>query len=100
MTKALVILLPETDRWNEIPLYEAVVRRLNHLEISGASVFRGIMGFGATHHVHSGHLFGVSDDRPVSIWVIDTEERLRAAVPELRKMAPNRVMMLMDVEPL
>lgn len=98
MNKLLLIVVQETDQIHEVPLYEALVRKLNHMDIAGASVFRGIMGFGTSHHVHAGHLFGVSDDRPVSVWVADQEEKLRAILPELKEMAPNRLMLLLDVE--
>ena len=76
--KMLVILIDETDMHNDLPLYESIVRQLMHHGIAGATVQAGIMGFGAHHRVHRKRLFGISDDRPVSILVVDEEARLRA----------------------
>lgn len=98
--KLLVIFLAETETHGDIPLYEALVRKLNQKGIQGASVLRGVMGFGKDHHVHRNRLFGVSDDRPVMIVAADSEENLRAIVPSLRKLAPAAPMLLMDAEQL
>ncbi len=96
--KLLWTILSETDMHGEVPLYESIVRKLNHLGLSGATVFRGIMGFGSAHQVHRGRLFGVSDDRPVAILVFDEEQKIRAAIPELRALAPDALMIVSDAE--
>lgn len=96
--KILLIFLSESDTHRDLPLYEALVRKLNSRGVSGATVQRGVMGFGQGHHVHRDRLFGVSDDRPITILAADTEERLRAAVPELRELAPKIPMLLVDAE--
>ncbi|WP_321474303.1 DUF190 domain-containing protein [uncultured Paludibaculum sp.] len=98
--KLLVIFLAETETHGDLPLYEALVRKLNQKGIQGASVMRGVMGFGKDHHVHRGRLFGVSDDRPVMIVAADLGENLRGVVPSLRKLAPSAPMLLMDAEQL
>ncbi|MGC4050832.1 MAG: DUF190 domain-containing protein [Paludibaculum sp.] len=98
--KLLVIFLAETETHGDIPLYEALVRKLNQKGIQGASVLRGVMGFGKDHHVHRNRLFGISDDRPVMIVAADSEENLRNVVPSLRKLAPSAPMLLMDAEQL
>jgi len=96
--KMLVIFHDETDMFGEFPLYEAIVRRLQQLDISGATVQRGIMGFGVHGKVHRKGLFGISDDRPVTISVIDSDEKLRAVVPEMRRMVEEGVLVLLDAE--
>lgn len=96
--KLLLIFLSETDNHRDLPLHEALVRKLNGLGVSGATVHRGIMGFGEGHHVHRDRLFGVSDDRPLTILSVDSEERLRAAIPGLREIAPKVPMLLVDAE--
>ncbi len=98
--KLLLIFLSETDLHGDVPLYESMVRRLNQKGVSGASVMRGVMGFGQDHHVHRGRLFGISDDRPVMIVAADEESRLRAALPALKELAPQAPMLLLDAERL
>ena len=96
--KLLLIFLDETDSFKDLPLYEAIVRRLQQLDIAGATVQRGIMGFGAHGRVHRKGLFGISDDRPVTISVVDDEERLREVLPEIRGMVQEGVLALLDAE--
>ena len=72
----LLIFIDETDTWGDarIPLYEAIVQRLFDAGINGATVHTGMMGFGASRRLHRKGLFGVTDDRPVTISVVETEE--------------------------
>ncbi len=94
----LTIIVDETEVLGEMPLYEAVVRKLVKLELAGATVHMGIMGYGRHGKVHRKRLFGVADERPVSIVVIDREESIRRAVPEIRAMLPEGLMYLTDAE--
>jgi PII-like signaling protein len=99
--KLLMILVDETDTWdNELPLYEAIVRRLVQLEVSGATVSSGIMGFGSHQRVHRKRLFGVTDDRPVTILVVDSEKKIREILPVIRPMVPEGegLVLLLDAE--
>ena len=97
-TKMLFVLLSQNDMHGEVPLYEAVVRRMVQLDVSGATVNVGIMGFGSHHKVHHRRLFGVADDRPVTITVIDSEEKLRKIAPEIRKMLTDGIIVMTDAE--
>jgi uncharacterized protein len=96
--KMLQIFLDETDLWHTQPLYEAIVRRLVQAGIAGATVHHGIMGFGSHMKVHHKRLFGISDDKPVVITVVDDEAKLRALVPEIRGMVKEGLMVLVDAE--
>ncbi len=97
--KMLVILVAETDIWGEHPLYQGITRRLQQIEAPGATVQAGIMGFGSHHKIHRKGLFGVSDDRPISISVIAEESFLREKIiPAIRPMVEEGLMLLMDVE--
>ncbi len=96
--KLLLIFVDETESWEELPLYEAVVRRLVQLGLGGATAQAGIMGFGRHQRVHTKRLFGISDDRPITIAVVDEESKIRAALPELRAMVPENLMILLDAE--
>ncbi|HZT30403.1 MAG TPA: DUF190 domain-containing protein [Bryobacteraceae bacterium] len=96
--KMLLIYVDETDNWGTTPLYEALVRRLRQLNVAGATVQAGIMGFGSHKTVHQKRLFGVSDDRPVTISAVDNEAKIRAALPEIRGMVKEGLVVLLDVE--
>lgn len=96
--KMLLIYVDETDLWHTQPLYEAVVRRLRQAGIAGATVQHGIMGFGSHGKMHQKRLFGISDDKPVVITVVDSEEKIRGIVPEIRSMVKEGMMLLTDVE--
>jgi hypothetical protein len=96
--KMLQIYVDETDLWGSVPLYEALVRRLRQLGIAGTTVVTGIMGFGSHMKVHHKRLFGVSDDRPVIITVVDSEDSIRRVVPEIRGMVREGLMVLLDAE--
>jgi uncharacterized protein len=95
--KMLTIYVDETDTRGDLPLYEAIVRQLVLMEVAGATVHRGIMGFGTHGRVHRRRLFGVSDDRPIAIIVIDTEETLTRALAEVRPMIEEGLVFLQDV---
>lgn len=97
-TKLLLVYVDETDSWGTTPLYEALVRRLRQLGVSGATAQAGIMGFGSHMQVHHKHLFGVSDDRPVMISVVDAEEKIRQILPEVRAMVKEGLIVLLDAE--
>lgn len=100
--KMMLIFIDETDTWGEtrVPLYEAIVESLLQAGLSGATVHSGIMGFGANRHVHRKRLFGVTDERPVTITVIESESKLRAVLPKLRSMVKEGLVFLVDGEVL
>ncbi|HEY2017156.1 MAG TPA: DUF190 domain-containing protein, partial [Bryobacteraceae bacterium] len=75
-----------------------IVRRLRQLEVAGATVETGVMGFGRNLKMHEKRLFGIPDDRPVVITVIDSEPMIRAILPEIRAMVRDRLMLLLDAE--
>jgi len=96
--KLLLMFVNETDTWHGTPLYEAIVHRLRQLTVAGATAQSGIIGFG--HHIRPGHKgpFGISDDRPVTIMAVDNESRLRAALPEIRRMVREGLILLLAAE--
>ncbi len=96
--KLLLIFVNETDRWEGIPLSDAIVLRLMRLNIAGATVHVGTVGFGRHMRLHHKGLFGISDDRPVTISVVENEERLRAVLPEIQAMVSEGVLLLLDAE--
>lgn len=92
------IYIGESDSWHGQPLYEAIVRFLRERGIAGATVLRGIEGFGKAAHVHTTRILRLSEDLPVLIEAVDEEERLRAVLPELDAMVVDGLITLERVE--
>jgi len=80
----LRIFVGETDQLNGKPLYEQIILKAKELHLAGATATRGIMGFGATSRLHSAKILRLSDDLPVVIEIIDTEENLKKLTPFLK----------------
>ena len=76
----------ESDRFDGKPLYRQIVELLRSRHYAGATVFRGIMGFGASSHLHTDRFLELSMDLPVVIECIETEEKIDAILPELDNM--------------
>jgi len=79
----LRIFIGESDRVNGKPLYEAIVLKARELNLAGATAFRGIMGFGADSRMHTAKILQLSEDLPVVIELVDTEENLQKLMPFL-----------------
>jgi hypothetical protein len=95
--KMLRIHFGEDDKWHNKPLYEAIVARCRELDIAGATVFRGIEGYGASTLIHKKHLLR-SSDRPIMVSVVDTEENLKKLLPALDEMVDEGLIAMSDVE--
>lgn len=92
------IYVGESDTWRGRPLYEAIVHLLRERGLAGATVLRGIEGFGAKQHIHTTRILRLSEDLPVLIEVVDIEERVRAVLPELDAMVTGGLITLERVE--
>lgn len=92
------IYIGESDHWQGQPLYSAIVRFLRERGIAGATVLRGIEGFGAKAHVHTTRILQLSQDLPILVEVVDQEDRLRAILPELDDMVSGGLITLERVE--
>jgi len=79
--KLLRIFIGETDKVKGRPLYEAIVIEARRAELAGATVMKGVAGFGASSRMHTAKILRLSEDLPIIIEVIDTEEKLRAFIP-------------------
>jgi len=82
----LKIYVGESDKVNGLPLYEEIVFAARNAGLAGASVFKGILSFGASHSIHAVQMFSLSDDMPVMIEVVDTGKKLKEFLPALFKM--------------
>src|SRR6516164_9665670 len=80
----------ETDRYQGKPLYEAIVAKCRELKIAGATVFRGVEGYGETAEMHRAHV--VRSDRPIIITVVDTAENIRRLIPVVEGMMDTGLM--------
>ena len=96
--KMLMIFLNEVDRIGDQPMYEVLMRRLRKREVAGATMYYGTMGFGHHHRLHHKGLFGITDDRPITITVVDTEPKIQALLPEVRSLVPDGLMLLLNAE--
>lgn len=76
----------ERDKFHGKPLYEAIVMLLRERHYAGATVFRAIMGFGATARLHTDKVLRLSVDLPLIIECVDTEDKISAILPELDRM--------------
>ncbi len=92
------IYMGESDRWQGEPLYEAIVNRLRVLEIAGATVYRGILGYGVKGHTHKSGRLPFSRDLPIMISVVDSEEKLAKAITEIESMIQDGIIVLSDVD--
>lgn len=96
--RRLTIFIGESDRWHHRPLYAEIVRRAHQAGLAGASVLRGIEGFGATSHIHTSRLLSLSDDLPLAIIIVDTSERVGEFLPQLDELITEGLVILDDVE--
>lgn len=92
------IYIGESDTWHGRPLYEAIVHMLRERGLAGATVLRGIEGFGAKQHLHTTRILSLSQDLPILIEIVDQEDRLRAVLPELDAMVADGLITLERVE--
>lgn len=92
------IYIGESDHWHGRPLYQAIVALLRERGLAGATVLRGIEGFGAKAHLHTSRILALSQDLPVLIEVVDQEDRIRAILPELDGMVGDGLITLERVE--
>ncbi len=96
--KLLRIFFGEADKWHDEPLYDAIVKKLRMMDIAGATVYRGILGYGAKGHEHKKSFLHVSRDLPIMISVIDIPEKIRAAAEVIEGMLEDGLLVISDAE--
>jgi PII-like signaling protein len=94
----LRIFVNERDTWHGGPLYSAIVDMLKREQVAGASVFRGVEGFGAHREIHLAKIWSVSVQLPVLIEVVDEPAKIEALLPQLEAMIPEGAITLERVE--
>jgi uncharacterized protein len=95
--KLLRIFIGESDKWHGKPLYEAIVLKSRELHIAGATVLRGPMGFGAHSRMHTTKILRLSEDLPLIIEIVDTEEKINTLLPHIDDMVEEGLVTLETV---
>ena len=98
--KLLRIFIGESDRWQGQPLFEAIVRKVREAGGAGATVLRGIEGFGAHSRIHTARILRLSEDLPIVIEVVDTAEKIDALLPALDAMIEDGLVTIETVQVL
>ena len=88
----------EADKWQGKPLYEAIVAKCYELGIAGATVYRGIEGYGTSSRIHHASHWAFSKDAPIMLSIIDTEEQIKKLMPHLDVMVNEGVIAMSRVE--
>jgi hypothetical protein len=86
----------ESDQYNGKPLYEAIVHRCQELQIAGATVFRGLEGYGESAEIHRHRI--IRKDQPVVVTIVDTAENLARLIPEIEAMMDTGMIAASDVD--
>ncbi|MDW8804575.1 DUF190 domain-containing protein [Streptomyces scabiei] len=94
----VTIFIGENDVWHHRPLYSEIVHRAHKAGLAGASVFRGIEGFGASSLIHTSRLLSLSEDLPLAVVIVDDEIRVRAFLPQLDELVTEGLVILDDCE--
>lgn len=94
----LTVYVGENVRWHHRPLHSELVRRAHDAGLAGASVFRGIEGYGGSAHIHTTRLLPVAEGLPVAVVIVDAEERVRAFLPQVAELVEHGLAVVEPVE--
>jgi uncharacterized protein len=95
--RRITIFIGESDRYHHKPLYAEIVHRAHQLGMAGASVFRGIEGFGASSRIHTSRLLSLSEDLPLAIVIVDTAEQAEKFLDEVAELVTGGLVIVDDV---
>jgi PII-like signaling protein len=96
--KLLRLFIGESDTWHGKPLYQAIVERVRQEGLAGATVLRGIEGFGADSRIHTSRILRLSEDLPIVVEIVDTPEQIDRVVPILDEMVGEGMLTLERVQ--
>ena len=96
----LRIFIGEDDKFGGSPLYEAIVLKARELHLAGATVLRGPMGFGASSRLHTTKILRLSEDLPLVIEIVDSEDKINGFLPTLDRMMTSGLITLEKVQVL
>lgn len=96
--KRLRIYIGESDHWKRHSLYQEIVEKAKELDMAGATVFRGLMGYGANSRIHTATIVDLSSDLPILVEIIDSEEYINKILPYLDEMLEEGMITIDDIE--
>ena len=96
--KQLRIYVGETDHYKGRALYKVLVEKAKELDLAGATVFRGLMGYGAHSRIHTANIVDLSNDLPMMVEIIDSEEYIKRFLPYLDEMVQEGLVTIDDIE--
>jgi PII-like signaling protein len=96
----LRLFIGENDKFGRRPLYEAIVLKAREMHLAGATVLRGPMGFGHSSRLHTAKILRLSEDLPIVIEIVDSEDKINAFLPELERMMGSGLVTLEKVQVL
>ncbi|MTD57982.1 DUF190 domain-containing protein [Amycolatopsis sp. RM579] len=94
----LSVFVGEDDLWHHKPVHHEIVERARDAGLAGATVLSGCEGYGATSRIHTTRILDLTEDLPVVVIIIDTEDKIRAFLPELDELVGEGMVTLEDVE--
>jgi PII-like signaling protein len=93
----LTIYIGESDTWRRKPLYTELVHRAHAAGLAGASVFRGIEGYGSSNRIHTARLLSLAEDLPVAVVLVDTPDRIESFLPQVDEVVGEGLVALDEV---
>jgi hypothetical protein len=94
----LTVFVGEDDQYHHRPVYTEIVHRAHSAGLAGASVFRGIEGYGASSQIHTTRLLSLSEDLPIAVVIVDEDRRIREFLPQLDELIAEGLVILDKVE--
>ncbi|TMR97097.1 DUF190 domain-containing protein [Nonomuraea basaltis] len=94
----LTIFIGQSDQYHHKPLYAEIVHRAHKKGLAGASVFRGLEGYGASSRIHTPHLLSLGDDLPIAIVIVDAKPKITGFLAELDELVTEGLVIIDDVE--
>ena len=93
----LTIYIGESDHHGHTPLATEIVQRAHAAGLAGASVFRGVEGYGASNHIHTTRILSLSDDLPMAIVIVDRPDAITAFLPQLDELITEGLVVVEDI---
>jgi PII-like signaling protein len=90
----LRIFIGESDHWQGKPLYEAIILKAREMGIAGATMLRGLMGYGAASRIHTAKILRLSEDLPIVVEIVDNAEKIEALLPVIQEMVQEGLVTL------
>jgi PII-like signaling protein len=94
----LTVFIKEDAQWHHRPLYTEIVHRAHKAGLAGASVFRGIEGYGRSQRIHTSRILSLAEELPCSIVIVDTDDKVRGFLPQLDELVTEGLVLVDEVE--